>query len=96
MDEELSLSINEQQYHMTEKAHSDLCNMLSIPIPFSYAIPVDLNPAIVQRLKLLHARSMIVVARGNTIVSLVDPLKGAAGRGKAPGERLKKSRTICP
>jgi len=96
MDEELSLSTNEQQYHITEKAHSDLCNMLGIPITFSYDIPVDLNPIIVQRLKLLHAQSVIVVARGDTIVSLVDPLKGARGRGKAAGARLKKKPHYMP
>ena len=96
MNEDLSLSINDRQYHMTERAHSDLCKMLGIPIAFSYDIPADLTSSIVQRLKLLHEQSMIVVVRGNTIVSLVDPLKGAAGRGKSAGERLKKKPHYMP
>src|SRR5262245_40599833 len=40
VDEELLLSVDGQHYHITEKAHNDLCRMLGIPITFSYAIPI--------------------------------------------------------
>jgi hypothetical protein len=93
MDEALVLSVDGQHYHLTEKAHSDLCSILSIPIAFAYAIPTDLTALIVQRLKSLHAQSVIVVAREDTIVSLVDPLKWAKDEGQS---RAKKKPHYLP
>jgi len=93
VDQELMLSINGQRYRMTEPAHRDLCQLLRIPIGFTYDIPTDLTATIVQRLKLLHAQSVIVVARGDTIVALVDPLKWAPRRGEG---RMKKQPHYMP
>jgi hypothetical protein len=92
MDEALVLSIDGQHYHLTEKAHSDLCSILSIPIAFAYAIPTDLTALIVQRLKALHTQSVIVIAREDTIVSFIDPMKWA-DRGEV---RIKKKPHYLP
>jgi hypothetical protein len=96
MDEALVLSVDGQAYHITEKVHGELCKMLCIPLAFSYDIPVDLTSPIVQRLKSLHAQSMIMVSRGDTVVALIDPLKWAAGRGKSAQERVKKKSCYMP
>jgi hypothetical protein len=90
MDETFVLTIEGQQYHMTEKATSDLCRILDIPFDFVRSIPTDLTALIVQRLKSLHTQSVIVIARKNIIVAFVDPVKWAGGRGKPPQERVKK------
>ena len=96
MDEALVLSLDGQEYHITEKAHSDLCKMLGIPLTFSYEIPADLTSIIVQRLKSLHEQSVVVVSREDIIVSLVDPLKWAARRGEAAKSRVKKRPHYMP
>jgi hypothetical protein len=90
MREDLTVTINAQVFQLTEPAYHDLCTILAIPITFSYAIPTALTALIIERLKQLHAQTVIVVARGTTIISFIDPTKGARGRGKSVPERLKK------
>jgi hypothetical protein len=90
MDEDLSLLIDGQRYRPTEKAHGDLCKVLGIPIDFAFDIPTDLTAVIVQRLKREHQQAVVMVAREGTIVSFIDPVKGADGKDKPRNERKKK------
>ena len=75
LDDDLSLAVDNHRYHLTEKAHGDLCRLLHIPLTFSYDIPTDLTATIVRRLKSDHQQLVTMVVRGDTIVALVDLLK---------------------
>jgi hypothetical protein len=92
MDETFVLSVDGQQYHLTEKALRDLCIILDIPFTFALSIPTDLTALNVQRLKALHTQSVIVIAREDTIVSFIDPMKWA-DRGEV---RIKKKPHYLP
>ena len=89
MDSELLLSVDSQQYRLTERAYHDLCNMINIPLAFGTDIPPDLASTVVQRLKARHQQALVLVSRGDTIVSLVDPLKWVKGRETTAKERTK-------
>lgn len=89
VDAELSLSVDSQQYRLTEKAYHDLCKMINIPLAFGTDIPPDLASTVLQRLKARHQQALVLVSRGDTIVSLVDPLKWAKGRETTAKERTK-------
>jgi hypothetical protein len=93
MDKQFVLSVDGQQYHMTEKAHNDLCKILRIPINFAHDVPMDLISTIVERLKSDHQQSVIIVARGGIIVALVDTLRWATRRGEG---RTKKRPHYTP
>ena len=75
VESELGLSVDSRQYRLTERAYHDLCNMINIPLMFGTDIPPDLASTVVQRLKARHQQALVLVSRGDTIVSLVDPLK---------------------
>jgi hypothetical protein len=94
LDDDLSLAVDNHRYHLTEKAHGDLCRLLHIPLTFSYDIPTDLTAMIVRRLKSDHQQLVTMVSRGDTIVALVDPLKWAAGRGEGRSKKTPHYRPV--
>jgi hypothetical protein len=98
MDDAFVLAIDGQRFSLTEKANSDLCSILDIPLAFELSIPTDLTALIVRRLKALHTQSVMMITREDedTIVSLVDPMKWAYGRGKNAHERTKKKPHYLP
>ena len=96
IDGDLLLSVDSQQYRLTERAYHDLCNVINIPRAFGTDIPPDLAATVVQRLKARHQQALVLVSRGDTIVSLVDPLKWVKGRETAAKERAKNYRHYLP
>jgi hypothetical protein len=95
MEDAFVLTVDGQPFSVTEKAVSDLCSILDIPFAFALSIPTDLIALIVRRLKTFHTQSVLMIAREDedTIVSLVDPMKGAETR---EGVRTKKKPHYLP
>jgi hypothetical protein len=95
MDDAFVLRVDGQPFSVTEKANSDLCSILDIPLAFELSIPTDLTALIVRRLKALHTQSVLMIAREDedTIVSLVDPMKWSETRR---GVRMKKKPHYLP
>jgi hypothetical protein len=96
MDDDLSLLFAGQRYYVTEKAQCDLCKILGIPIEFAFGIPTALTATNVQHLSSVQQQSVIVVARENTIVSVIDTAKWADGKDKPANERKKKKPPYLP
>ena len=96
MDDDLSLFIDGQRYYVTEKAQCDLCKILHIPIEFVWGIPTALTATNVQHLSAIQQQSVIVVAREDTIVSVIDTAKWAEGKNKPANERHKKKPPYLP
>src|SRR3712207_1786803 len=96
MDDDLKLLIDGQRYHVTEKAQCDLCKILRLPIEFVWGIPTALTATNVHQLSAIKQQSVIVVARENTIVSVIDTVKWAEGKDKPASERHKKKRPYLP
>jgi hypothetical protein len=96
LDSELVLSVESQQYRLTERAYHDLCAIVNIPLTFGTDIPPDLAAIVVERLKARHQQALVPVSRGDTIVSLVDPLKWKSRRETSAQERTKNYANYLP
>jgi hypothetical protein len=96
MDNDLKLLIDGQRYQVTENAQCDLCKILNIPIEFVRGIPTALTATNIDQLSAIKQQSVIVVARENTIVSVIDTVKWAEGKDKPAGERKKKKPPFQP
>ncbi len=93
MNDTFMLSVDGQPYRVTQHALSDLCTILGIPFNFAVSIPTALTALNVQGLKSLRTQSVNMIARDNTVVTFLDPMKWAEERC---GIRTKKMPHYLP